>query len=156
VTKLYLDACCLSRLTDDQSQLRIRNESEAVERILGLVQSGAVEWMSSKVLLAEVARTPDAERRRDVARLLVFASAECALAPAVIDRASELERLGYDAFDALHFSCAEHAEVDVLLTTDDRFLRRAQRGIGSPRVRVLNRYHGEKRKYDDSPGTVIR
>jgi hypothetical protein len=32
--RLYLDACCLNRLTDDQSQSRVRNEAETVERIL--------------------------------------------------------------------------------------------------------------------------
>jgi hypothetical protein len=32
--RLYLDACCLNRLTDDQNQSRVRNEAETVERIL--------------------------------------------------------------------------------------------------------------------------
>jgi len=35
-------------------------------------------------------------------------------------------------------SSAEAGKADVLLTTDDRFLKRAARGIGSPRVLVLN------------------
>jgi predicted nucleic acid-binding protein len=28
--RIYLDACCLSRLTDDQSQARVRGEAEAL------------------------------------------------------------------------------------------------------------------------------
>jgi len=27
--KIYLDGCCLNRLTDDQTQLRIRQEADA-------------------------------------------------------------------------------------------------------------------------------
>src|ERR1700694_5803636 len=42
------------------------------------------------------------------------------------------------AFDALHLSSAEFGDANVLLTTDDRFIKRAARGVGSPRVRVVN------------------
>jgi len=51
----------------------------------------------------------------------------------------ELEAHGYGDFDALHSSAAEAGNADVLLTTDDRFIKRAARAVGSPRVRVLNR-----------------
>ena len=36
----YLDACCLSRLTDEQSQLRVRAEADAIEKILRIVRNG--------------------------------------------------------------------------------------------------------------------
>ena len=42
------------------------------------------------------------------------------------------------AFDALHIACAERAAVDVLLTTDDRLRRRAQREASKLAVRVEN------------------
>ena len=42
------------------------------------------------------------------------------------------------AFAALHLSSAEAGEANVLLTTDDRFIKRAGRRAGSPRVRVVN------------------
>jgi predicted nucleic acid-binding protein len=56
----------------------------------------------------------------------------------VVQRAQELEAVGYGAFDALHVSSAEAGGAEVLLTTDDRFIKRAARAAGSPRVRVLN------------------
>ena len=56
----------------------------------------------------------------------------------IIQRAKELEAVGYGAFDALHLSSAEAGTAGVLLTTDDRFIKRAARGVGSPRVPVLN------------------
>src|SRR5947207_1349551 len=56
----------------------------------------------------------------------------------VIARAEELEFAGYGAFDSLHLACAEASGADVLLTTDDAFVRRAARGDGSPRLPVRN------------------
>ena len=44
----------------------------------------------------------------------------------------------YGRFDALHLAAAEEARCDWLLTTDDRFLRKAARGTGQPSVRVRN------------------
>jgi predicted nucleic acid-binding protein len=49
-----------------------------------------------------------------------------------------LEALGYGAFDALHLACAEQATVDVLLTTDDHFIKQVARRLGKPTIRVLN------------------
>lgn len=71
--RIYLDGCCLNRLTDDQSQARVREEAEAVEEILRLVQLGRATWVSSRVLEIEIGRNPDLERRHDVLALLMFA-----------------------------------------------------------------------------------
>jgi predicted nucleic acid-binding protein len=135
--KLYLDVCCLNRLTDDQSQSRIREEAEAVQNILHLVRLGQVEWVSSSVVNIEIGRNPDGERRRDVAGLLIHANHAVTPAALARGRAEVLTRLGFGAFDALHLACAETA-ADVFLTTDDELLRRAQRSVASLRVRVEN------------------
>jgi predicted nucleic acid-binding protein len=45
---------------------------------------------------------------------------------------------GFAVFDALHLSCAEAGQADVLLTTDDRFLRRAERLENMLQVKVVN------------------
>jgi hypothetical protein len=101
-----LDACCLNRPTDDQSQPRIAEEAEAVEQILRLLRAKTIEWLSSTALKAETSNNPDAERRYEVEVLLLPATNTIPL--------------------------------EVLLTTDDRFIKRAARAVGSPRVRVLN------------------
>ncbi len=62
--RLYLDACCLSRLTDDQNQPCVRAEAEAVEHIMGMIRASQAAWVSSTVLNIEVSRNPDPERRR--------------------------------------------------------------------------------------------
>ncbi len=61
--KIYLDACALNRLTDDQSQSRVRAEAEAVERALQSVWKGEAEWKASIVLEAEIRRNPNGEGR---------------------------------------------------------------------------------------------
>jgi predicted nucleic acid-binding protein len=136
--RLYLDACCLNRLTDDQSQVRIRQEAEAVEGILRLVRGGKATWVSSSVIDIEVGRNPDENRRHDVTALLAFADEVVTASVATAERAAHLAELGFGAFDALHLACAELGGVDVFLTTDDDLLRRAGRVRSEIRVRVEN------------------
>ncbi len=136
--RIYLDACCLSRLTDDQGQPRIRQEAEAVELIFRWMQVGAVQWISSQALVEEIHKNPQPDRRAEDAALLGFASQTVELTDEVVARAKELQTVGYTPFDALHLACAESARADVLLTTDDRFIKRASRGDGLPRVDVRN------------------
>lgn len=136
--RLYLDACCLNRLTDDQSQTRVRAEAEAVERILGLIGEGWARWVSSAVLEVEINRNPNPDGRDDLAALLAFANEVVVARPVEAARAESLERLGFGAFDALHLACAEQGAVDVFLTTDDDLLRRARRHAGVLRIRVEN------------------
>ena len=136
--RLYLDACCLNRLTDDQSQSRVRNEAETVERILGLIRGGRAAWVSSAVLEVEISRNPDPDRRHDVAALLPLADQVVVPHSAEVGRAALLERLGFSAFDALHLACAEKGAVDVFLTTDDDLVRLARRHSRVLRIRVEN------------------
>jgi predicted nucleic acid-binding protein len=136
--RIYLDACCLNRLTDDQTQLRIRQEAEAVEQILKRMRAGAIHWISSEALVDEIDRNPDIGKRLENTSLLDLAPETIEVDDSIADRAANLQAAGYGAYDALHLACAEAAKVDVLLTTDDRFIRRASRQDGSPRVAVLN------------------
>jgi predicted nucleic acid-binding protein len=138
VAKIYLDACALNRLTDDQSQSRIQTEAEAVERVLHLVWKGEAEWKASIVLEAEIRRNPNREGRNDALKLISLAGELLRPHRVSIERERTLEALGYGAFDALHLACAEQAAVDVLLTTDDRFISQAGRRLGKPTIRVLN------------------
>jgi predicted nucleic acid-binding protein len=136
--KVYLDACCLSRLTDDQSQTRIREEAEAIEHILALIRVGSVDLISSEALEDEVRRAPTPERRLEAETLLTLASTTTEVDDATAQRARDLAAFGYGIFDALHLAAPEQAGAEVLLSTDDRLLRRAGRGLGSPRIPVRN------------------
>lgn len=135
---VYLDVCCLNRPLDDQRQPRIRLEAEAVRTVLADAAAGRIRWLTSTAVDLEVGRNPDAERRELIGELLTLATDRVVLAAADRSRARALEAAGLGAFDALHLRAAERGRADVLLTTDDRFIRRAARlDPGSP-VRVLN------------------
>jgi predicted nucleic acid-binding protein len=136
--KIYLDACAVNRLTDDQGQPRIREEAEAIEFILRRMRDGAIEWISSEALVDEINRNPQLERRLENSVLLKLANETIELDQDIVRRAKELEAAGYGVFDALHLASAESAEADVLLTTDDGFTRKASRGDGRPRIPVSN------------------
>jgi hypothetical protein len=111
--RVYLDACCLNRLTDDQSQARIRDEAEAVEAVFRMVRSGAATWISSTALEIEINRNPDPDRRHDAAMLLALANETVVPQSCTAERAAFLQKLGLASFDALHLACAEEGRADV-------------------------------------------
>ncbi len=136
--RIYLDTCALNRLTDAQSQMRVRLEAEAIELFFLHLQTGKATWIGSSVLEMEIGRNPDVQSREDALSMLPFVSEFHRPNAEVTVRARLLNLLGYGKIDALHLAIAEYAKVDLLLTTDDRFLRLAGRGMGSPFIRVAN------------------
>jgi hypothetical protein len=128
----------VNRLTDDQTQGRIREESAAIERILRSVRQDGWIWVSSDILHEEIESSPLPGRKSKNRTLLTLASELIEIGDFVIERARHLQSAGYGAFDAMHLASAESAAVDVLLTTDDKFEKRASRGDGPPRVPVRN------------------
>jgi predicted nucleic acid-binding protein len=138
MTTVYLDACCLNRPFDDQSQPRIRLEAEAVLIILERIQKAEWAWTSSTVLDLEIDQTPDAERRARMNLLTQAAQRHVQVEAIQETRARDLVALGLAAMDALHLACAESSGADVFLTTDDRLLRIAARLSEQLRVRVMN------------------
>ena len=137
--RLYLDACCLNRPFDDQQQLRIRLESEAVRTILLLCEEGVHDWIASRVLRWELEQTPDPERRQLTLDLLMWANEEGEPTHRDRRRALELEQQHIPAFDAAHLATAERLNSDLLLTTDDTLVKRASRTIvPALTIRVVN------------------
>jgi len=138
MTRIYLDSCCFSRLFDDQTQARVRAETEAIRLILSAISRGEWELVRSEVVILEAATIPDPERRREVLALVVTGTVRLLVATEHVERARELKMLGFANFDALHVASAEAAGAHVLLTTDDRMVRRARRFPDKLFVRVAN------------------
>lgn len=61
--RIYLDACAINRLTDDQRQARILAEAEAVEQVLDLITTGSGRWIASSALRDELERNPNEAKR---------------------------------------------------------------------------------------------
>lgn len=122
---VYLDNCCLNRLFDDQSQLRIHLESEAVKVILSLCEQQQMHLICSQVSYFEIDNAPDISRKNALKWLLVPAVDVVRVTPEILERAKALERAGFKAFDAMHLACAE-TRADVFPTVDDRMLKKSE------------------------------
>lgn len=138
MTKIYFDTCCINRPFDDQTQVRVRLEAEAVLGILSRVENGEWEWIGSEVLMDEIEQTPDAQRSSRVKLLSDFVQQIVEIDEEEVKRAKELQKEGFQVFDALHIACAESAKADVFLSTDDRLLKQAKRISKRLHVRVEN------------------
>ena len=126
--RLYLDACCLNRPFDDQSQVRVSLEGEAVLAILKGIAAGDWTLLASSALTLEPERIPDPGWRADMQKYLSLAGEYFMAGPAQSARLKHLQAAGgLRALDALHLLCAESLRADVFLTTDDRLLRGSRR-----------------------------
>ncbi|MGH2583921.1 MAG: PIN domain-containing protein [Dehalococcoidia bacterium] len=94
--------------------------------------------VGSTVTRFEIEQTPDPDRRELVAGFALLLTEQISVDDAILRRASEIQALGIPGLDSVHLACAEHAGVDVFLTTDDRLLRRATRRRSRLRVAVDN------------------
>lgn len=136
--KIYFDTCCINRPFDDQTQVRVRLEAEAVLGILSRIENGEWEWVGSEALMDEIEQTPDAQRLSRVKLLSDFVQEVVEVNEKEVKRAKELQKEGFQVFDALHIACAESAKVDVFLSTDDRLLKQAKRVSKRLKVRIEN------------------
>ena len=138
--KIYLDTCCLSRQFNDQAQIRIRRETEAVEKIFDAFIDGRWTWIISEALIYEVNNNPNWIQRDRMKSQMDTANENVLMGVIERVRSNDLEALGFKHLDARHLACAESGNVDVFLTTDDRLLRKAHRIRCELRVRVENPY----------------
>lgn len=125
--KIYLDACCLNRLFDDQSQPRVRLETEAIALVLEKLSLGEWDWVGSEILLYEIKQNPVLENRQRVLSFASLAHKVVEITEKILQRAEELGEAGFDSYDAIHLASAEFGKVDVFLTTDDQILKTANR-----------------------------
>ena len=121
---VYLDVCALSRPFDDQSFLRIRLETEAVNLILSKVQDGNLKLAISPVHIAEIRDIPDALERLELLSIIENYGARLQIDKrAVRKRADEFTGWGFGPADAAHVSFAESGNAN-FISCDDRLLKK--------------------------------
>jgi predicted nucleic acid-binding protein len=128
--RIYLDSCSLQRPLDDQTQPRIRVETEAVLAILAAAQVGDIVLMNSEALEYEMGRIPDNQRRTEVAAILALSKERIEITDEAEKLAESLENRGISPMDAVHLALASTARVDFFTTCDDRLLRKAKAEFG--------------------------
>lgn len=122
--KIYMDNCCLNRPFDNQANLRVHLEAEAIKTIIVLVEQQKFSLISSKILQFEIAKLTDEVRKKELNFMESLACKIVQINSQIAARAKEFEKLGIQAFDALHLACAEN-NADIFLTVDDKFLKKA-------------------------------
>ena len=130
--RIYLDTCCLQRPSDDQTQPRIKIETEAVLVLLAAAEAGDFVLLSSEAVEYELDRIENFQRRIDARALVSLAAERLLLTESAELHAMQLETNGFGAMDAVHIAIASEAGADYFCTCDDQLLRRARD------VRTLN------------------
>jgi predicted nucleic acid-binding protein len=136
--RIYLDVPCLNRPYDDQSQARVRAETQAVLFAFAKFESGEWTLVASEAVEIEVDQTLDQIRRERVREHLSLADDIMPVSPSAVGRAVSLGPLGFKLADALHVAMAEEMDVDILLSCDDRLCRAARRHRARLHVQVAN------------------
>lgn len=136
--RVYLNTSALNRPFDDLGAPRIRDEAEAVTKLLAAIEAKRITLVTSEYLTFEVNQNPYADRVEQIRSLLRLAKVAVPAGPRVVERARALERFGLRGLDALHVASAESGEVDALVTTDDRMIKAARRAVRTLTVRVVS------------------
>lgn len=134
---VYLDNCCYNRPFDDQTQERIHLESEVILTILQRGQVGIYTIVGSDILELEMNRMHDPIKRQKVKDLYRVVKVSVGYAENIKERSQEIMKMSkIRTFDSLHIAAAENAKADIMLTTDDKLERMAERL--KLKVRVMN------------------
>jgi len=123
----YCDTNVYCRPFDDQSQARIKAETEAFIAILEQVDQGKIVLTSSDVLVAEVGQIASRPKRQLVELYLAHCGQHIVVTPQIVQLADHLvKRTRLKPRDALHVAAACVGQVAILLTCDDRVARKRQ------------------------------
>ena len=120
---IYLDVCTLSRPFDDQSFLRIRIETEAVNLILTAIRTGKCALVYSPVHINEIEAIDDRIERIELLTLLSsMGDIIHSKNGAVRTRAEELVTMGFGVADAAHVAFAEKVKAS-FISCDDKLIK---------------------------------
>lgn len=134
---IYLDNCCYNRPFDDQTQERIHLESEAILTILQRGQSGMYKIVGSSILELEMERMHDLTKKQKVKDLYKVADVHISYTEEIKKRSQEIMKLSnIRVFDSFHIAAAEEAKAEVMLTTDDKLEKMAEKL--ELKVKVMN------------------
>lgn len=136
--RIYLNSSALNRPFDDKANPRIQVEAEAVLAILRAVEADQVHLVSSEFVEVETEQGPPGDRAERIHDVLRLAHSTVRFSNAIATRALELAPAGLRGFDAMHIASAEYGRADLLITADDRMVRRSRRVKPPLVLTVLN------------------
>jgi hypothetical protein len=85
-----MDCCCLNRSTDDQTQDKIRIETDAIIGILFKCFYGSWKLIGSDIVEYEIMKTPDLNKQNKALNLYSVKKEKIELTAAIEERAIEV------------------------------------------------------------------
>jgi len=122
--RIYLDNCAFNRPFDDQSQIRIRLESEAKLYIQEKIRQQEIELVWSYVLDFENEKNPFEERKKAIEKWKNAAVLDIEETQKLLTKANSILKEGIRAKDALHVASAIEGKASYFLTTDDKLIKK--------------------------------
>ena len=133
--KIYMDNCCFNRPFDDQTNIRIRIETEAKLYIQEKIIKKEIELAWSYIIDYENRFNPFEERRNAIDKWKSHAIIDIIETSNIINNAELFQSLGVKSKDALHVACAVESKCDYFLSTDDLLFKKLS---GFDKIEVLN------------------
>jgi len=131
-----MDNCCFGRPFDDQSQLKIKNETTAKMYIQSLIRFKSLILYSSFMLYYEINNCPIENTKEHISQFVnefssVFISDN--LESKIKPLSDEIMATGIKYKDSVHLACSIIAECDYFISTDDRVLK-----YETDKIKVIN------------------
>jgi len=136
--KIYFDTCCYGRPYDNPKDAQSVSEAIAIMTIIELSRISGHRIWGSAVVAFELGNIPDAALKADVMGFYAATVNDIAvMTEADYARARLLQADGVGVLDSQHLAVAESADIDYLITTDEKFERIVARKNLS-KVKVIN------------------
>ena len=132
--RIYMDVCCLNRPFDEQSQDRIYLEAETILAILPHCQNGEWTLVTSDIVDFELSGMKNLTKLQKVRGICSIAKERITSTQEVRDLSKSYQNDGVKLVDSLHLALCETYGVEILLSTDDQFIRAAARIKTNTRV----------------------
>ena len=127
--KIYLDNCGYNRPFDNQSQMKIRLETEAKLYIQYGIREKKYLLVWSYMLDYENSINPYEEKRNAIALWKEIASDYCRSSNDVLLAGRAIMEYGIRAKDALHIACAIKSGCEYFITTDEKLTNKSLTNI---------------------------
>ena len=131
--KIYLDNCSYNRPFDNQSQMKVRLETEAKLYIQAAILEGQYSLVWSYMLDYENDDNPHDEKRTAVSPWKDIADEYCPPSDDILSAGNEIMKYGIRHKDSLHIACAIECGCEYFITTDRKLLNKNVEGI-----RIIN------------------
>lgn len=122
--KLYFDMNIYNRIFDDQSQIRIRFESMAIDILFELIEKENYELAWSFILEYENSMNPFTERKLHIQSISTLCKEVIKpnekiriIAKSIVENSNTKNK------DALHLASAVYNKCDYFITCDDKFIK---------------------------------